>query len=350
VFRVQNARRRTQSEQNAHTKTPPNTRPKPPPPRTVLVKADRRDRAPVAVKGNQGRRPAAGHIKHAHVRVARCGDERLVGRDLEAVDLRVGVLERAVADARGRLPEAAGLGGQSGSERRAAAAAAGAGGGQGRAPDRVVVARGGENDRGSHLGRNAARRGTARKARWARARRAGAFRAAAHSRARAPPARGGSRGARHLGVIDWRAAAASALMPSPPPLSPPPPRPTPLCLSLPLALSAFAVREGPLHKRARTRHRGEQGTSRASEVLLRRRQKELSPRAAPDGRRPRRAARTAASKERACAPSQRPLRALRAGCGASSRPRRPRPRRAPPRCGAAGCTSRGARSGRARPS
>ena len=63
----------------------------------------------VALERERRRRVGRADVVELDVRVAGCRDEALVGRDAEAVDLGLRVLDRARADAREGLPEADGV-------------------------------------------------------------------------------------------------------------------------------------------------------------------------------------------------------------------------------------------------
>lgn len=83
-------------------------------PLALAVEGDARDIARVALEGQQRVGVGALDVEELDGVVAGGGEEALVGRDAEAVDLRVRVLDRARADAREGLPEAVG-GGRDGS-------------------------------------------------------------------------------------------------------------------------------------------------------------------------------------------------------------------------------------------
>lgn len=69
------------------------------------MEGDARDVAGVALKDEQWRRVGRPDVEELDVVVARGGEEALVGRDAEAVDLRVRVLDGAGADAGEGFPE-----------------------------------------------------------------------------------------------------------------------------------------------------------------------------------------------------------------------------------------------------
>lgn len=68
-------------------------------PLALAVERDARDVARVALEGQQGVGVGRLDVEELDGVVARGGEEALVGRDTQAVDLRVGVLDRAGADA-----------------------------------------------------------------------------------------------------------------------------------------------------------------------------------------------------------------------------------------------------------
>lgn len=74
-------------------------------PLALAVEGDARDVARVALEGEQRVRVGGLDVEELDRVVARGGEEALVGRDAQAVDLRVRVLDRAGADAREGLPE-----------------------------------------------------------------------------------------------------------------------------------------------------------------------------------------------------------------------------------------------------
>lgn len=74
-------------------------------PLALAVEGDARDVARVALKGQQGVGVGRLDVEELDRVVARGREEALVGRDAQAVDLRVGVLDRAGADAGEGLPE-----------------------------------------------------------------------------------------------------------------------------------------------------------------------------------------------------------------------------------------------------
>ena len=74
-------------------------------PLALAVEGDARDVARVALEGEQRVRVGGLDVEELDGVVARRGEEALVGRDTEPVDLGVWVLDRARADAREGLPE-----------------------------------------------------------------------------------------------------------------------------------------------------------------------------------------------------------------------------------------------------
>lgn len=76
-------------------------------PLALAVEGDAGDVARVALEGEQRVRVGRFDVEELDRVVARGGEEALVGRDAQAVDLRVRVLDRAGADAREGLPEPA---------------------------------------------------------------------------------------------------------------------------------------------------------------------------------------------------------------------------------------------------
>lgn len=74
-------------------------------PLALAVEGDASDVARVALEGEQGVRVGRLDVEELDRVVAGGGEEALVGRDAQAVDLGVRVLDRAGADARESLPE-----------------------------------------------------------------------------------------------------------------------------------------------------------------------------------------------------------------------------------------------------
>lgn len=103
-------------------------------PLTLAVEGDARDVACVALEGQQGVRVGRLDVKELDRVVARGREEALVGRDAQAVDLRVGVLDRAGADAGEGLPEPI-----VGKSQHACARGGAMGGGLEMCQDRLVV-------------------------------------------------------------------------------------------------------------------------------------------------------------------------------------------------------------------
>ena len=75
-------------------------------PLAVFLEANSRHVAGVAVVAHDRLRVIGVDVKQPYLAVAGCSDVLLLSCDLQLVDLGVGILQRAVADATGRLPEA----------------------------------------------------------------------------------------------------------------------------------------------------------------------------------------------------------------------------------------------------
>lgn len=76
-------------------------------PLAFTVERDARNIASVAFEGEKGIRVGTLNIIELDRMVSGCGEETLVGRDTEPVDLRIGMRNGARTYARKRLPEAA---------------------------------------------------------------------------------------------------------------------------------------------------------------------------------------------------------------------------------------------------